>query len=171
MNNALMWTSETNEHYTPKELLERVADFYGGILDLDPCSNSKEDPNVVSRFQFTVENDGLAQAWFGKVFVNPPYGRSLKAWAAKSVAEYKTGNCKELLFLAPSRTDTAWYGMLSPYIRCNIRGRLKFINEANQGNSAPFPSVLFYLGDRKADFYDSFYPIGEIVEQVDRFYL
>ena len=46
-----------------------------GEIDLDPCSNSKAQPNVPALNHFTVEDDGLEQKWFGRVYMNPPYGR------------------------------------------------------------------------------------------------
>jgi len=163
MKTDLMFSSKDNEHYTPISLLFRVLRFYDDLIDLDPCSNSQENPHTPSRKQFTIEDDGLTQEWKGKVWVNPPYGRVLAEWSEKTVNEFESGNASQILFLAPSRTDTQWYKKLNPYPRCNIEGRLKFLNPANKGNAAPFPSVLFYLGKRKSRFQEYFSPIGEII--------
>lgn len=163
MNNDLMFSSADNEHYTPINLLFKVVDFYGGMIDLDPCCNSHEHPHTPSRAQFTAIDDGLAQQWFGQVFVNPPYGRCLGEWAEKVNNEYKNGNAEEILLLVPSRTDTKWYQSLNQHQRCNVSGRLKFHNPNNKNNAAPFPSVLFYLGKRSSRFTEVFGAIGEII--------
>lgn len=159
-----MFSSEDNEHYTPLDLLFKVVEFYGGTIDLDPCSNSRETPNTPSLLQYTIEDDGLSQPWFGKVFVNPPYGKALGDWAVKSKTEYLAGNCQEVLFLAPSRTETGWYRELIQFDRLNFSKRLKFQNPKNQNNSAPFPSVMFYLGKRHQAFEDCLGELGETIK-------
>lgn len=156
-----MFSSKDDEHYTPADLLWRIVEFYGGMIDLDPCSNSHTEPNTPSSFQYTIEDDGLLQPWFGNVFVNPPYGRALSAWAQALID--KRSEYDQLLFLVPSRTDTKWYEKLTPYPRLNFRGRLRFLNEGNKGNPAPFPSVLFYLGDHPYRFKSHFQDLGEII--------
>jgi len=160
-NKNLMFSSEDNEHYTPVDLLWRICEFYGDLIDLDPCSNSTEYPHTPAYFHYTEEMNGLACPWFGKMFANPPYGRSLKEWA-RAVVE-KRDEYKELLFLVPSRTDTQWYSLLTSFPRLNFRGRLKFHNPKNKGNSAPFPSVLFYVGPHQNRFKTFFEDRGEII--------
>lgn len=168
MGTEIHYSTGDNEHYTPHDLLNRVLRFYDDLIDLDPCSNSKDNPNTPCRHAYTIDDDGLKQDWFGKVFVNPPYGRSLFDWSEKVVSEYKASRAKQILYLVPSRTDTQWYKLLTEYPRCNIHGRLKFLNNKNNGNSAPFPSVIFYLGRNKQRFESYFSPIGEILTPFDR---
>lgn len=72
-------------------------------------------------------------------FVNPPYGREIGRWIKKGFEEWRKG--KTVVFLIPSRTDTAWWHdhiMKASEIRY-IRGRLKF---GDAKNSAPFPSAI-----------------------------
>lgn len=72
-------------------------------------------------------------------FVNPPY-KQIKEWIKKGFEESLKG--KTVVFLIPSRTDTAYwhdYVMKASEIRF-IRGRLKF--EGYGGGSAPFPSAI-----------------------------
>jgi hypothetical protein len=146
-------TSKSNEHYTPLSFLLRVYEFYGGNIDLDPCCNDLSRPNVLAHLHYDQALDGLALPWIGKVFVNPPYGRSLIYWSRKIVSEYENGNSTESLLLVPSRTDTAWTRHLGGYTRCHLSKRLKFYDEkGREQDSAPFPSALFYLGKRQDDF-------------------
>jgi len=149
--------SESVECYTPREVLDRVIAAMGAI-DLDPCSNSHESPNVPAAEHFTQEDDGLAQLWRGRVFMNPPYGRELDDWIAKLCGEYEAGRVTEAVALVPSRTDTQWFRRLRAYPRCFLWGRLRFVN---QENSAPFPSMAVYLGLHLASFIRSFADIGD----------
>ena len=45
-----------------------------GPFDLDPCSPVNR-PWPTAAQHFTVRDDGLAQAWHGRVWCNPPFGR------------------------------------------------------------------------------------------------
>ena len=71
-NLAPLYTSTSQEWYTPAHILNRVIELFGGEIDLDPCSNSHEQPWVPALRHLTKDDDSLAQSWFGKVFVNPP---------------------------------------------------------------------------------------------------
>ena len=151
MNKDLMFSSQDDQHFTPLSFLERLFEFSGEI-HLDPCSNSLENPNVPALSHYTEALDGLSQAWVGKVYVNPPYGRGLSKWVDKAIEEYESKRASEIYILVPARTDTQWHKALDNYARCYLTGRLKFLNPANKGNSAPFPSVIFYLGSRNFEF-------------------
>jgi hypothetical protein len=159
--------SESNEHYTPEEVLKKAYAFLGWI-DLDPCADPGK--RVPAHDHFTQEHDGLSREWYGKIWVNPPYGRELPKWTQKAIEEFEEGRASEILILVPSRTDTKWYHSLSPYTRLFFKGRLKFLNPGNKGNSAPFPSALFYLGDRDEEFLEFFGDSGEISKPLNRPY-
>ena len=89
--------------------------------------------------------DGLSRDWGSVSFVNPPYGRQIKFWISKALAESRKG--KTIVCLIPSRTDTGWwhdYVMQASEIRF-VRGRLKF---GGAKHNAPFPSaVVVFQGD------------------------
>jgi hypothetical protein len=42
-------------------------------IDLDPCSNSVEIPNVPAARHYTIGNNGLVQPREGRIFINPPF--------------------------------------------------------------------------------------------------
>lgn len=155
---AVHFTSNTPEWYTPERIIDLVVEVFGQI-DLDPCSNS-DDPataNVPARKRYTAQIDGLAQQWFGKVYMNPPYGDEIGPWIEKLVSEYKSGRVTEAIALVPARTDTAWIQPLYDYYLCFVRGRLKFVGAEN---SAPFPSLIVYLGPDNDLFMDCFEQLG-----------
>jgi DNA N-6-adenine-methyltransferase (Dam) len=156
-------TSKTNEHYTPLAFLLKVYEFFGGELDLDPCCHNLENPTVLAHLHYDEQMDGLSLPWIGKVFVNPPYGRTLANWTQKLCSEYECGNTSEALYLVPSRTDTKWTRRLGNYSRCYLSERIKFVSQdGREQDSAPFPSALFYLGTRQAEFTKFWNKYGEV---------
>jgi hypothetical protein len=156
----LHFSSSTVECYTPPGVVARVLEVLGEI-DLDPCSNSHDDPNIPATNHYTRGDDGLGHDWHGRVYMNPPYGRELPTWVEKLCGEYDAGRVTEAIALVPSRTDTEWYRRLREYPRCFIFGRLRFVG---QENTAPFPSMAVYMGDRLPDFIDAFQDIGDVYE-------
>jgi hypothetical protein len=163
---AVHFSSETPEHYTPRMVIDAVIECMGGI-DLDPCSNSHESPNVPAGEHFTADDDGLRQVWRGRVYMNPPYGREIVDWVDKLVKAHESGSVTEAIALVPARTDTKWWAMLRDYPVCLVSGRLKF-GEAENG--APFPSAIFYLPNGTAidRFYDAFSSLGDIWQRTTK---
>ena len=159
---SAMTTSESDEWYTPREIVDRVLAMWGGV-DLDPCSNSKDAPNVPARVHYTKADDGLSRPWHGRVYLNPPYGDAIGAWVDRLVMAYRTSEITEAIALLPARTDTAWFQPLYAYPLCFVRGRLRFVGAEN---SAPFPSAIAYLGNDLDRFALAFGDMGRIVRSV-----
>jgi hypothetical protein len=151
-------SSETSEHYTPAHIVAAVDLCLGGI-DLDPCSNSKSDPNVPAANVFTAAENGLTRPWSGTVYMNPPYGSEIKAWIEKLVHEYEDGEVSAAIALVPARPDTGWFLALANYPVCFVSGRLTFIGN---DSPAPFPSALVYLGRDPERFHEVFERTGII---------
>jgi hypothetical protein len=143
---AVHFSSETPEHYTPQTFLALVHELFGGIPDLDPCSNTGT-PNVAAHRHYTIEDDGLKHPWHGRVFLNPPYGRELPAWVEKLRREWLGTEVTEIVALLPSRTDTEWFNTLTKEtgdaVLCFLYGRLTFVGNSDP---APFPSMVVYFG-------------------------
>jgi phage N-6-adenine-methyltransferase len=160
MEKVQLFTSETDEWYTPKEIIDSVIQMFGEI-DLDPCSNNNEIPNVPAKNHFTKEDDGLSKEWFGKVYMNPPYGSMVKKFIEKLKSEIEMGRVQEAIVLVAARTDTEWWNILTEmaWSCCFIRGRLRF---SESENSATFPSAILYTGDRWQEFHDIFENHGSI---------
>lgn len=133
----LHFSSETDEWPTPRGFFNEVEREFG-VFDLDPCCTVE---SAKALRYFTKETDGLNQTWRGKVWMNPPYGRTIGQWMKKAYESAQEG-CL-VVCLVPSRTDTAWWHeyAMKGEVRF-IRGRLKF---GDAKNSAPFPSALIIL--------------------------
>jgi len=72
----------------------------------------------------------LNQDWSslkGNLFLNPPYGRSLKKWVKKA-SETSLDENQKLVMLIPARTDTSyWHDYIFDKAEIHfLRGRLKF---------------------------------------------
>ena len=128
------FSSATPEWATPQDFFDRLNEEFGPF-DLDPCCTME---NRKCPRYYTREVDGLKQPWHGRVFVNPPYGRTIGAWMKKAFKESNAG--ATVVYLIPARTDTAWWHEYAArgVVRF-IRGRLKF---GGHKNSAPFPSAV-----------------------------
>jgi len=129
-----LFTSKKDEWETPQELFEQLHQKF--LFTLDPCC---DESNAKCEQYFTKEDDGLIQSWAGhRVFMNPPYGRSIGKWMQKAYEEFLNGTT--VVCLVPARTDTIWwheYATKGQIIF--LRGRLKF---GGSKNSAPFPSAI-----------------------------
>lgn len=128
--------------HTPAGLFDRV-EMALGPFHLDPCAPADGASPVRATVRFTEADDGLTLDWFGRVFMNPPYGRSLGAWVGKARAEAARG-CL-VAGLVPARTDTAWWHqhIAGAAHVVFLRGRLAF---GGQSRAAPFPSAVAVWG-------------------------
>lgn len=162
-NIAPLMTSNSCEWYTPPEIIERAIEILGQI-DLDPCSNSHETPNVPADRHYTQDDDGLVQDWSGTVYMNPPYGQEIKSWVEKLIYEYETKHMRMAIALVPARTDTVWFRRFRDFPICFIHGRLKF---SGAQNSATFPSAVIGIGIDLETFVNAFGDIGDIYQRID----
>lgn len=146
-----------DDHYTPDYVWRLALECFGiGQFDLDPCSNSKTDPNVPATEIYTIEDDGLEQNWNAlTLWMNPPYSNT-KEWVHKLIQEHQAGNVKEAIALVKGDFSTQWFQPLLDYPVCLVNHRIAFINPKNEGRGAKFSSALVYLGDRIEEFYNTF---------------
>ena len=110
----------TDEWLTPPWLLQAV----GGAesFDLDPCAPILR-PWSMAREHLTIQDDGLARAWGGRVWLNPPYGDAMAVWMARLA---RHGDGLGLIF---ARTETeAFHATVWPHASAVLflKGRLHF---------------------------------------------
>ena len=135
---SVHFSSATGEWETPQALFDELDRIFGGFT-LDPCATAENAK--CARF-FTREDDGLSQAWSGKVFMNPPYGREIGQWVRKAWQESQNGTL--VVCLLPARVDTRWWHEYAKKGHVYfLQGRLKF---GASLNSAPFPSAIVTFG-------------------------
>lgn len=157
------YSSESSEWYTPQHIIDRVLQVMGAI-DLDPCSDSHDMPNVPAKMLLTKEDDALSQEWHGRIYMNPPYGREIGSWIEHLCQQYWECNIIEAVALIPARTDTAWFKKLRTFPRCFLWGRLRF---SGHKTAAPFPSAVVYLGTHLNSFVAEFADVGDVYRLID----
>lgn len=136
------WWS-TDEWSTPPEFVTALETRYGAF-DLDPCCRPETAKGV---YYFTREQDGLAQPWWGLVWVNPPYSDP-KAWIRKAIAEVQRDPQTRVIMLLPAATDTGWFHdlVLAHGDIELLRGRIKFLGWAGVPVGSPTSgSVLAFF--------------------------
>lgn len=136
--------SRSDEWYTPKFVMDSLGKF-----DLDPCAPSvplfKTAEIVYNEF-----DDGLAQIWEGRVWLNPPYSRPLITKFMRRMTEHNRGTA--LIF---SRTDTELFhtevfGKASAVKF--LKGRIKFLKpDGTEAGSPGCGSVLIAYGEEDAN--------------------
>ena len=134
MNQALL-SSQNDCWETPPDLFATLDEVYE--FDIDVCATPE---NAKCQRYFTPEQDGLAQGWEGQTcWMNPPYGRQIKAWVKKAYTESLKGAL--VVGLLPARTDTSWYHdyIKGKAVTTFLRGRFKFVGARH---NAPFPSMI-----------------------------
>lgn len=134
----------TVEWLTPLEILRALGDF-----DLDPCA-PVERPWNMARTHYTLREDGLSLPWWGRVFMNPPYGGDTWAWLAR-LAEH--GNGIGLIF---ARTETEGFHDFA-WPRADgflfFRSRLHFhhLDGRRAKGNCGGPSVLIAYGENNVE--------------------
>lgn len=105
---------ETDEWYTPAYIFHALQLRF----DLDPAHPPRDDLPVDAwidehgdgRRYLTMADDGLAWRWFGRVWMNPPFGgrNQIVPWL-KRFMEHGDG-----VAFAPDRTSAPWWQHFAP---------------------------------------------------------
>jgi hypothetical protein len=137
-------SADTDVWLTPPYIKTPLGEF-----DLDPCA-AIDQPWPTARHQYTKADNGLLKPWFGRVWLNPPYGAEA-AHGLKRLAEH--GNGVALIF---ARTETAMffdYVWNAATAVLFLRGRVKFhFPDGRQcPTNAGAPSALIAYGDENAE--------------------
>jgi hypothetical protein len=159
----------TDEWYTPKYYVELARLVLGGI-DLDPASNATAQAWIQATHYYTEADNGLLQHWRGRVFLNPPYGKTagksnMELWAKKLEHEYLTGNTTAAIMLINSTHGYAWYENLwTRWPVCLARERIRFVKpDGTQGDQAKRGQTFVYFGLDYRRFIEVFSPIGRVL--------
>lgn len=136
--------SYSDEWYTPKFIIDSLGKF-----DLDPCA-----PSVplfkTAEVMYNEFDDGLAQKWKGRVWLNPPYSRPLISKFMRRMAEHNQG-----IALIFSRTDTELFHT-EVFDKASaikfLKGGIKFLRpDGTEAGTPGCGSVLIAYGEDDAD--------------------
>jgi len=134
-------THKSVEWYTPAWIFEELAIAF----DLDPSSPHDMETAVPANTKFTVFDDGLSKEWFGRVWLNPPYGKATPFWIRRMIEH---GNGIALVFC---RTDTKWCqeAMAAASAMLFVAGRIDFVpghENAHKKSRCGAGTVMFAFG-------------------------
>jgi phage N-6-adenine-methyltransferase len=151
-----------NEWYTPVDII-RVARSVLGAIDLDPASSEQAQGNVQALQYFTLADDGLAQPWHGKVWLNPPYAQPhIENFADKMIEEVTAGRVTAAIMLTHNYSDTAWFQKLATKANavCFPRGRIRFVAPDGALAAPTQGQTFFYFGNDSSRFNETFCALG-----------
>ena len=158
---ATKWTGDP-ESYTPAKYIEAAREVMGGI-DLDPASNMHAQKTVKATEWYDEAENGLLQAWNGRVFLNPPYAYpTVGHFIEKLCGEIADGNVTAAILLTNNNTDTKWWHLaasLSAAV-CFTAGRINFYKEDGSITQPTNGQTFFYFGDNAKQFANVFGEYG-----------
>lgn len=173
-----MKSNKSNEWYTPAKYIEAAREVMGSI-DLDPASCALANETVRATRYYTKEDNGLAQPWYGNVWLNPPFGTTMQqsgpAWQGQSVAslfmdrliqEYQRGNVPQAMLLAKADPKQNWFHRLWAYPICFAYDRVYFNRPHGDPCRHQFGTCFVYLGPHEQRFIDIFSRFGTIARRV-----
>ena len=150
-----------DDYYTNPRIIEAARHAMGDI-DLDPASHASANATVKAGRFFTKADNGLAQEWSGRVWMNPPFS-AWPAWSEKALLEIASGRIDQICALAANRTVSANY--FFPFMKtanasCNTKGRIPFAGIA--GRALNDGHTIYYFGPNRDRFREAFKLIGRV---------
>lgn len=130
----------SDEWYTPPEIFAAL-DL---TFDLDPCSPGPGHWVPAARV-YTKQDDGLAQPWVGRVFVNPPFGgrHGHLPWIERFLS-HANG-----IAIVRAYTSAGWFHAYAIRAQAMLfpRGKTKFVRpDGSVGSSPGHGIVLLAMG-------------------------
>lgn len=164
--------TETKDWCTPPSIVESVRRVFGGVIDLDPCSNPHSVVGAKTNYSLP-EYDGLLESWdFPTIYVNPPYGADklrgtrIAHWFARMAEAAAAGS--NVIALVPVATNTGhWKRYVYPIASaiCFLyQPRVRFFIDGREDpKGAPMSCALIYYGDDFESFAKEFCRHGAVI--------
>lgn len=151
-----------NDWHSPAEIVEAARVVMGGI-DLDPASCAQANEIIKAEKFYSPRDDGLKQPWFGRVWLNPPYGRFAPKFIQRFGELFSAGPINQgILLLGTHHLTTNWIGPLFSHhpIVCFPSKRLRFSNSIQ---NPAHGSVILGLGTDRELFTEIFSEFGQLL--------
>lgn len=136
----------TDDWHTPDDLLSLAREILGGI-DTDPASCREAQDRVRAGRWFGPVENGLAQPWAGRVWLNPPFS-AIAEWVATAAERLLSPDGPDAILLCcHANTDAAWWHNLRGFPVALSRGRVRYLRPGGErGEAPPRGTALFLLG-------------------------
>ena len=164
MNNANLINQDSGkvEYGTPVDIVDRARNTMGRI-DLDPASSEFFNKTVDAFHFFDKSHQALARHWWGKVWMNHPYGKDNSFWIEKLINEYEKGKVEQAICITWASVGSAWFENLLKYPQCFLKKRVNFIGLDGKPKTSPTKgSVVTYFGPNPNLFQLNFIEIGAV---------
>lgn len=164
-------SSESNEWYTPASYVDAARELMGEI-DLDPAS-CEEANQVIKATQFySKREDGLHLSWYGRVWLNPPYGfdggfSNQERWTRSLIERYQAGLIDEAVLLVNANTEAKWFQPLYDYLICFTNHRIRFYNSEGDSSQPTQGNALVYFGKQRRRFIELFRQFGRVIQEAN----
>ncbi len=170
-NTHSLQLSTSNEWYTPPQYLTAVREVMGSI-DLDPASNEIANKVVRAATYFSIVDDGLSRQWWGRIFLNPPYGiengvSNQAKWSDYLIKQYRGGKIEQAILLVNAVPSNKWFAPLWAFPICFTNHRIKFYSEATISEQPTHSNAFVYMGANEAKFVRVFSQFGTVAKKVE----
>ena len=131
--------SDESDWMTPPWIVSSIRATFGGKIDLDPASSDMANENFVkAETYYTEEINGLTTDWFGNVFLNCPWGYTMRHGKQKSsqmvwidVAREQLARCEvnAVVTINQAAVSQSWFEyLLQKGLVCFPRRRISFMS-------------------------------------------
>lgn len=154
--------SGNNEWYTPSDYIEAARQALGAI-DLDPASSATANEIVKAMIFYSVEDDGLAKRWGGRIWMNPPYSEDLIGkFTDKLVGHFASGEVTAAVVLVNNATETKWFRQLINAASAVVfpASRVRFWRPDGKTAGPLQGQALIYMGEQPQTFRAAFGTFG-----------
>jgi DNA N-6-adenine-methyltransferase (Dam) len=127
-NGHRLRTLGSDDWYSPPEVVDAARRALGQI-DLDPASCAEANAIVQASRFYTAADDGLRQAWTGRIWLNSPFARLAPKFAARFAEHWRAGAISAAVAVfGTHHMTTRWFGALAELrpLVCVPDHRLKF---------------------------------------------
>ena len=161
MNKAQLINQDSGdyEYYTPIEIVAAAEQVMEGI-DLDPFSSVAAHIRLQDLVVdvYTEEENGLTQEWYGNVWMNHPFSRSMNPLCVeKIVHEYKDYGVDQACCITFAATSEKWFQPLLEFPQCYLSPRTNYyLPDGTLKKGVTKGSVVTYLGDNVDKFIEVF---------------
>lgn len=140
------------EWFTPRMIVAAASEIMGGIT-LDPACSVEAYTYQKEHSDMYYYEKGLSLPWHGNVWLNPPFGTTIKDWIRRMVALHQSEVVDQACCITFNSTETDWGQMLLPYPQFFFKRRVNYIQVGANGTAGSTKgSVFTYLPPKRVDY-------------------